>query len=83
MKKTLDTGVTLVTKRTPEELVKIMKEHINFMLYPEFELLNSPMGILLVDTKHPDFKGIVENCITYVKMFGDKESAEKYNKLIE
>lgn len=83
MLKQSDPGITLVSQRSKEELEKIKAEHINFLLCPDFILLKSPLGILLLDKQHNDFVKTVEQCIVYVKMFGDKESEIKYQQLID
>lgn len=74
--------IQMVTKRTKEQLEQIEKEYTSFLLYPDFVLLNSPMGIILTDTQHPDFKKIVQQCIVYVKMFGDNQAVKEYEALI-
>lgn len=77
-------NVTMVTKRTPEEIAAIEEEHGHIMMYTEgFSLLLSPMGALWVDKRHPEYQSIIEQCIIYCKMFGDKDKIAEYEKLLE
>lgn len=74
---------TMVTKRSPEEIEALEKEHGHILMaLDDFSLLNSPMGVLWIDKQHPDYAKIVGQCKTWVLLNGDKETAAKYDELL-